>query len=305
MLKIQDLYVQTAKPVLDAQGPHHKESPNTNASSKAQLILKGIDMDLPAGEIHAIMGPNGSGKSTLAKVIAGHPEYEISQGQILYQKDFEYQNINDWSPDKRVKEGLFMAFQYPVEVPGVSNLSLLSSAFKAICKHQGAPEMAEKDFISLVEEKAQQVGLASSFLHRSVNEDFSGGEKKRNEILQMALLSPRLSILDETDSGLDVDSLSTVAKALNNMRSKNKAFLLITHYNRLLNYIQPDQVHIMKDGKIQMTGTHQLALELEKKGYADLNQTDRKPVRFEKGVAFRDSSSYKVDEKQKNPNKIS
>ena len=252
MLKIQNLCVSTLK---------------DSATDSKKFILNGIDMEIKAGEIHAIMGPNGSGKSTLAKVIAGHPEYKVCQGQILYQKDFKYQNINDWTPDTRAKEGLFMAFQYPVEVPGVSNLNLLKTAFKAFCKHQGVPEMAEKNFISLVEEKAQQVGLSPSFLHRSVNEDFSGGEKKRNEILQMALLSPRLSVLDETDSGLDVDSLSAVAKAINKMRTKNNAFLLITHYNRLLNYIQPDHVHIMKEGKIQKTGDHKLALELEKTGY--------------------------------------
>ena len=254
MLKIQKLCVRTDT-AKKSEGP-------------GALILKDLDLEIQAGEIHALMGPNGSGKSTLAKVIAGHPEYKIMGGQILYQKDFKQHNINDWTPDLRAKEGLFMAFQYPVEVPGVSNFNLLSAVFKASCKHQGAPEMAEKDFIALVEEKARQVGLAPSFLHRSVNEDFSGGEKKRNEILQMALLSPRLSILDETDSGLDVDSLSAVAEVLNKMRSKNRAFLLITHYNRLLNYIQPDRVHIMKEGKIQQTGDHQLALELEKKGYA-------------------------------------
>ena len=278
MLKIQDLYVRTVKPAIDSHG-HGTDSQDLNSpkghqspsitKDPGQLIVKGLDLEIKAGETHAIMGPNGSGKSTLAKVIAGHPEYEISQGQILYQKDFEYHNIHDWTPDTRAKEGLFMAFQYPVEVSGVSNLSLLSAVFKALCKHQGVPEMAEKDFISLVEEKAQQIGLAPSFLHRAVNEDFSGGEKKRNEILQMTLLSPRLSVLDETDSGLDVDSLSAVAEALNKMKNKNRAFLLITHYNRLLHYIQPDCVHIMKEGKIQMTGDHKLALELEKKGYAE------------------------------------
>ncbi len=258
MLKIQDLYVRTAP----------TETTSSTTENTSPCILKGINMEIKEGEIHAIMGPNGSGKSTLAKVLAGHPEYEISQGQILYQKDFDYQNINGWSPDKRSKEGLFMAFQYPVEVPGVSNFQFLRASFQALSRHQGAMEMAEKDFVSLVEEKARLVGLPTAFLSRFVNEDFSGGEKKRNEILQMALLSPRLAILDETDSGLDVDSLSTVARTLNKLKSKTKAFLFITHYNRLLNYIQPDRVHIMKEGTIKQTGDHHLALELEKKGYA-------------------------------------
>ncbi len=249
MLKIQNLWVQT----------------------EDHCILKGINLEINAGEIHAVMGPNGSGKSTLAKVIAGHPEYEISQGEILYEKNFDYQNINTWMPEERAKEGLFMAFQYPVEVPGVSNFNLLKSSFGSICKHQEVPEMGEEEFISLVKRKAELVGLPVSFLHRSVNEGFSGGEKKRNEILQLAVLSPRLAILDEIDSGLDVDSMSLVAKALNSIRSEHNAFLLITHYNRLLNHIKPDFVHIMKDGKIQKSGGHLLAKELEEKGYSKIN----------------------------------
>lgn len=248
MLKIQNLYVKT----------------------EDHLILKGINLEIKAGEIHAIMGPNGSGKSTLAKVIAGHPEYEISQGRILYEKEFEHQDIKDWTPEQRAQEGLFMAFQYPIEVPGVTNLNLLKASFNSICKYQGVPEMKEEDFISLVKHKAEIVGLPFSFLDRCVNEDFSGGEKKRNEILQMAILSPRLAILDETDSGLDVDSMSLIAKALNNLKNKNNAFLLITHYNRLLNHIKPHFVHIMKDGKIHRSGTHELAEELEEKGYTGL-----------------------------------
>ena len=214
------------------------------------------------------MGPNGSGKSTLAKVIAGHPEYEITKGKILYERNFEYQDISKWTPEQKAKEGLFMAFQYPVEVPGVSNFNLLKASFNSICKHQGVPEMEEEDFTSLIKEKAKLVGLNFSFLHRAVNEDFSGGEKKRNEILQMAVLSPRLAILDETDSGLDVDSMALVAKALNKLRNKQNAFLLITHYNRLLNHIKPNKVHIMKEGKIQRSGNYELATELEEKGYS-------------------------------------
>ncbi len=251
MLKIQNLYVK--------------------ATGEDRCILNGINLEIKAGEIHAVMGPNGSGKSTLAKVIAGHPDYEVSRGDILYEKDFDYKNIGQWTPEERAKEGLFMAFQYPVEVPGVSNFNLLKASFDSICKHQGVPKMGEKEFHSLVKEKAALAGLPFSFLHRSVNEDFSGGEKKRNEILQMAVLSPRLAVLDETDSGLDVDSLSLSADALKKLKSKQNAFLLITHYNRLLNHIRPDFVHIMKEGKIQKTGDHKLAGEMEQKGYRTIN----------------------------------
>ena len=247
MLKIENLYVKAGE----------------------QVILEGIELEVKAGEVHAVMGPNGSGKSTLAKVIAGHPEYEISRGKILYESTLQYEDIGDWAPEKRTKEGLFMTFQYPVEVPGVSNFNLLKTSFNSICKHQGVPEMSEEDFTALVKEKADLVGLPFSFLERSVNEDFSGGEKKRNEILQLAVLSPKLAVLDETDSGLDVDSMALTARALNKMRSKKNAFLLITHYNRLLKHIQPDFVHIMKDGKIKKSGDYMLAAELEKTGYTE------------------------------------
>ena len=246
MLKIKNLYAQTEN----------------------HPILKGINLEIKAGEIHAIMGPNGCGKSTLAKLIAGHPEYEISKGEILYEKNFEFKNISEWTPEERAKEGIFMAFQYPVEVPGVSNFNLLKASFNSICKHQEVPEMNEEDLTALVKRKAEQVGLPVSFLHRSVNEDFSGGEKKRNEILQMAVLSPRLAVLDETDSGLDVDSMRMVAQALNKLKSKQNAFLLITHYSRFLNHITPNFVHVMKEGQIKKSGSHQIANELEKKGYS-------------------------------------
>jgi len=249
MLKIQNLYV----------------------TRQGYPILKGINLAIKVGEMHAIMGPNGSGKSTLAKVIAGHPEYKITKGQILYEKDFEYLDITDWVPEKRAKEGLFMAFQYPIEVPGVSNLNLLQASFNSICKHQGAQEMGEKEFLSFVKSKVELVDLPISFLERSVNEDFSGGEKKRNEILQMAILSPRLAVLDETDSGLDIDSMKLMAKALNKLKNKNNSFLLITHYNRLLNQLKPDRVHIIKDGVIQKSGDSQLAFDLEEKGYQIVN----------------------------------
>ncbi len=253
MLKIQDLYAKALE--------------TSDTKGTRDFILNGISLEIKAGEIHAIMGPNGSGKSTLAKVIAGHPEYEISQGKILYEKNFGFEDISKWTPEERAKEGLFMAFQYPVTVPGVSNFNLLKASFNSICKHQGVPEMGEEQFTALVTQKTKLVGLPFSFLHRSVNEDFSGGEKKRNEILQMAVLSPRLAVLDETDSGLDVDSMTLVANALNKLKSKQMALLLITHYNRLLKHIKPDFVHIMKAGKIQKSGNHNLADELEEKGY--------------------------------------
>ncbi len=248
MLKIKDLHVQTS----------------------SRKILNGINLQVFAGEVHAIMGPNGSGKSTLAKVIAGHSEYQVTKGQIQLETDFKYQDITNWPPEQRTKEGLFMAFQYPVEVHGVSNLQLLRASFNAICQHHKAPEMNEKDFLSLVDKTLKRVGLPASFLHRSVNEDFSGGEKKRNEILQMTLLSPRIAILDETDSGLDIDSLVLIAQCLKEFLNKNKALILITHYDRLLHHIKPHFVHIIQEGKIQKTGNHSLAEELEKKGYSKL-----------------------------------
>jgi Fe-S cluster assembly ATP-binding protein len=237
------------------------------AEIDGKKVLKGLNLEVKAGEVHAIMGPNGSGKSTLSKILAGHPSYHVTGGEVLYDINFENRDLLTLSPDERAKEGVFLAFQYPVEIPGVSNLTMLKTAFNAICRHQGSAEMDDKTFRDFVEEKAKIVDLDPSFLERAVNEGFSGGEKKRNEILQMAVLSPRLSILDETDSGLDIDSLKIVAEGVNKLRTKNNAILLITHYQRLLDYIRPDFVHVLYDGRIIHSGDKSLALRLEREGY--------------------------------------
>jgi Fe-S cluster assembly ATP-binding protein len=226
-------------------------------------ILKGISLKINKGEVHAIMGPNGSGKSTLAKVLAGHPSYKVTKGEVLY----EGRNLLELAPDERAREGIFLAFQYPIEVPGVSNAQFLRLAYNEKKKHLGEEELDPLEFKDLLKERAKIVEMESSFMTRSVNEGFSGGEKKRNEILQMAVLEPKLAVLDETDSGLDIDALRVVAGGVNQLRGPENAIVLVTHYQRLLNYIVPDFVHVLSGGRIVKEGGKELALELEEKGY--------------------------------------
>ncbi len=232
-------------------------------------ILRGIDLSINAGEVHAIMGPNGSGKSTLARVLAGHPEYEITGGTVTY----EGQDLLAIDPEMRAREGVFMAFQYPVEIPGVNNAYFLKAALNAIRKHRGQDELDAMEFMSLVRNRMQVLHIDETLLNRPVNEGFSGGEKKRNEIFQMAVLQPKLAILDETDSGLDIDALKVVASGVNSMRRPDNATLVVTHYQRLLNYIVPDFVHVLTDGRIVRSGGKELALDLEEKGYGWLEET--------------------------------
>ena len=226
-------------------------------------ILKGLSLMVNAGEVHAIMGPNGSGKSTLANVLAGRDSYEVTSGAIEYAG----RDLFELSPEERAREGVFLAFQYPVEIPGVNNIYLLKAALNAIRVHQGKGPLDAVEFLQVVREKMNLVKMDESLLNRSVNEGFSGGEKKRNEIFQMAVLEPRLAILDETDSGLDIDALKTVAKGVNTLRNESRAIVLVTHYQRLLNHIVPDYVHVLSDGKIIRSGSRELAIELEEKGY--------------------------------------
>ena len=236
---------------------------NLHASIAGKEILKGINLEIKAGEVHAIMGPNGSGKSTLASVLAGREDYTVTEGEIT----FNGKNLLDLSPEDRSREGLFLAFQYPVEIPGVSNINFLRTAVNEIRKYHGQEDMPAKDFLALIKEKQKLVELDAKLTSRSVNEGFSGGEKKRNEIFQMAMLDPKLAILDETDSGLDIDALRIVANGVNKLKSKDNATIIITHYQRLLDYIIPDFVHILYNGKIVKSGSKELALELEEKGY--------------------------------------
>lgn len=243
------------------------EIKNLKVNIDDKEVLKGLNLKINPGEVHAIMGPNGSGKSTFSKVLAGHPDYKVMSGEVNYEINFEMKNLLDMEAYERALEGVFIAYQYPTEIPGVSNFEFLRAAFNAVCKHQGTEELSDSDFEALVMKKAKLVELNPSFLYRSLNEGFSGGEKKRNEILQMALLAPRLCILDETDSGLDIDSLKVVSSGVNALKSEDRSIVLITHYQRLLDYIEPDFVHVFKNGQIVKTGDKSLALELESKGY--------------------------------------
>ena len=247
---------------------------NLHAGVEGKTILRGVDLVVAAGQVHAIMGPNGSGKSTLAQVLAGRESFRITAGEARYRG----RDLLAMAPEERAREGVFLAFQYPVEIPGVSNAYLLRSAFNAIRRHRSEPEQDAMDFLTLVKDKLAAMGMDQSLLNRGVNEGFSGGEKKRNEILQMAVLEPRLAILDETDSGLDIDALKIVADGVNAMRSPERAIVLVTHYQRLLNYIVPDAVHVLLNGRIAKSGGPDLALELERRGYGWMESAQAAPT---------------------------
>lgn len=243
------------KPILEIK--------NLHAGVEGKRILKGLNLTIRAGDVHAIMGPNGSGKSTLSAVLAGKPEYEVLEGEIIYMG----KNLLEMSPEERAREGIFLAFQYPVEIPGVNTAYFLKAAVNEVRKYRGLPELDAIEFLSLVKQKMKILDLPEDFLKRPVNEGFSGGEKKKNEIFQMILLEPRLAILDETDSGLDIDALKIVAEGINLMKNPQRAQLVITHYQRLLNYVTPDYVHVLANGQIVKSGGKELALELEQRGY--------------------------------------
>ncbi len=239
------------------------EITDLHASVEGKEILRGVSLQVRTGEVHAVMGPNGSGKSTLAQVLAGHPAYKVTGGSVRY----DGKDLLELDPEERAREGVFLAFQYPVAIRGITNSYFLRSAVNAIRKHKGQPELDPLDFLQVLEDKLKAIGWDDSFMNRAVNEGFSGGEKKRNEILQLAVLEPRLAILDETDSGLDIDALKTVAEAVNQLRSPDRSFVVVTHYQRLLNYIVPDYVHVLAEGRIVKSGGKELALTLEEKGY--------------------------------------
>ncbi len=246
------------------------EIKNLHVTVDGTEILKGIDLSLGSGEMHAIMGPNGSGKSTLSYTIAGRAGYDVTEGEIL----FKGQNIVDLSPEDRAAEGIFLAFQYPVEIPGVANTTFLKEALNAMRRHRGEDELDAMQFVRMLREKVKELGISDDMLKRAVNAGFSGGEKKRNEILQMSVLEPALAVLDETDSGLDIDALKIVADGVNRLRNPERSMLMITHYQRLLDYIVPDFVHVLAHGRIQRSGGKELAQELEKNGYAEFTKTD-------------------------------
>ncbi len=246
------------------------EIKNLHAKVGSNEILRGVNLRVNKGEVHAIMGPNGSGKSTLAQVVAGRDVYAVTEGEVTY----EGHNLLEMAPEDRAREGIFMAFQYPVEIPGVSNLYFLRAALNTILKHRGLPEVDAMDFLQMVREKMKLLGMDETLMNRPVNEGFSGGEKKRNEIFQMAVLEPRLAIMDETDSGLDIDALKIVATGVNALRSPERAIVVVTHYQRLLNYIIPDFVHVLSEGRIVRSGGKELALELEEKGYGWIDESE-------------------------------
>lgn len=250
------------------------EIKNLHAGVEGKEILKGINLTLSPGEVHAVMGPNGSGKSTLAQILAGREGYDVTEGEVIYAG----KNLLEMDPEVRAREGLFLAFQYPVEIPGVNSTYFLKSALNEIRKHKGEPELDAMEFLALVKEKMKLLELKEDLLKRPVNEGFSGGEKKRNEIFQMAVLEPKLAVLDETDSGLDIDALKIVADGVNKLKRKDNAQLVITHYQRLLNYIIPDRVHVLYDGRIVRSGTKELALELESKGYEWITKVEPQPA---------------------------
>jgi len=244
-----------------------------HASVEGKAILRGIDLTVNAGEVHAIMGPNGSGKSTLAQVLAGRESFQVTAGKIEY----DGRDLLALPPEERAREGIFLGFQYPVDIPGVSNVALLKAALNAVRRHRGLGELDAMEFLALVRERMKQANVPDEFLYRAVNEGFSGGEKKRNEILQMSVLEPRLAILDETDSGLDIDALQVVAAGINAMRGPGRAIVLVTHYQRLLGYVQPDHVHVLAHGRIVKSGGKELALELERRGYGWIDEDSKRP----------------------------
>ena len=271
------------EPLLKIQGLH--------AEADGSPILRGLDLEVRAGEVHSIMGPNGSGKSTLAKILAGREDYEVTAGSVHYRG----QDLLDMDPDERAREGVFLAFQYPVEIPGVSNMQFLKESVNAVRGHRGLDALETVDFLSLLREKLDTVDMDDKLLKRSVNEDFSGGEKKRYEIVQMALLEPSLCVLDETDSGLDIDALRRVADGINAMRSDDRGMVLVTHYQRLLGYVEPDIVHVMVGGKIVKSGGKELALELEERGYADFNTDAAEPVAAGAAASATNTSSEEAN----------